>query len=202
MSEHDHGDLVGRAVRLLRETYMGVDEPWCWPRQELKVRNGPVPDAIVVHAEEPVYGGVEPEDVVLHALCVCSENSTLCIVDEDESASFPVLDEMPKLRANYRWLVVPEEACPDEDTMEMLADECSVRGIGLITCYADEDYDEVFIDPQMSDGQFLTAYSDWDSILKSLSEQAAVIPDENDIDDVEEERDYQLSDWDSSGDYE
>jgi hypothetical protein len=197
----EHSDLVGRAVRLLRETYVAPDQPWCWPRQELKVKAGPVPDAILVHAEESVRGGIEPEDAVLHAISVCSEGGTLLVVDEDEGASFPFLDEMSGIPANYRWLVVPEEACFDEDTMEMLADECSSRGVGLIACYADEDYDEVYIDPQMFDGQFLTAYSDWDVILGALSEQSADVLDEEDLEDLEEERDYQMSDWDSSGDY-
>jgi hypothetical protein len=201
MTEHDHSDLLNRAVRLLTETYVGEGQPWHRPHRELRLKEGFPPDTILVYAAEAVSGALEPEDVLLHAIAVCPDVSTLSLADEDEDASFPFLDNVSAMPGNCRWLVVPEDADLEEGALSGLEEACSSLGIGLVLCYSDEDYDEIHLDAEVIGGEFLTAYSGWKEMLGALSEQAKELADYEEPAEGEEEPDYQMSDWDSSGDY-
>lgn len=202
MQEQDRSSLLSRAIELLRDSYVSQDQPWHWPRQEFRVKKGSAPDAILVCAEEPPSGELQPEDVLVHTVSVCSESSTLYVADEDEEVSFPLLEDLTSIPGNYHWLAIPDDMDLDEEIMEGLEDECGVLGVGLIVCHMDDDYDEIHVDSDVADGQFLTAYSAWEDILSSLSEQLEESPALEDVEEQEEEYNYQGFDYDSSGDYE
>lgn len=202
MTEQDHGDLLNRAVELLKEAYVSQDQPWHWPRRELRVKEGQIPDGILVHAEDMGSAEViEPGDALLHAISVCSDSCTLFVVDADDNASFPLLDDIVDIPANYRWLALPEDIDIDEEAMAELEEECTLRGIGIIFCYVDKNYDEIYMDAEMVVGEFLTFYADWKNMVEALSQHAAIPEDFLEPEESEEEYDYQKFGWDSSGEY-
>ncbi len=201
MSEQDPADLINRAIRLVRETFVNSEQPWYWSRQQLRVRHGFCPDAILVHAEESLSYGVEPEDALVHAIAVGSEECALYSVDEDEEPSFPLLEDAAEMPGNYRWLVIPEDIDLDEETMDSLLEGCGRQGIGLIMCYIDEDYDEIYFKPDTVDGEFVTSYLDAAEIIEALSAQVKRTPIIDTSEENEEEYYSLPSDWDRSGDY-
>lgn len=209
MSEQDHSELINRAIRLVRETYVNSEQPWYWSRQQLRVRHGFCPDAILVHAEESLSYAVEPEDALVHAIAVGSEECALYLVDEYDDVSFPLLEDAAEMPGNYRWLVIPEDLDIDEETMDSLLEGCGRQGIGLIVCYTDEDYDEVYLIPDTVAGEFVTSYLDANEIIEALSKQASRPPTINNPEENEEEKEggeeeydhESLLKWDRSGDY-
>jgi hypothetical protein len=202
MQKQDRSSLINRAIELLRDAYVSQDQPWHWPRQEFRVKKGSAPDAVLVCAEEPPSRELQPEDVLVHTVSICSESSSLYAAGEDEEVSFPLLDDLAGIPGNYHWLAIPDDMDLDEEVMEGLEDECGAHGVGLIVCHMDEDYDEIRADSDVTDGQFLTAYSGWGDILKALSEQLEEPPACEELEEQEEEYNYQGFDYDSSGDYE
>jgi len=173
MTHHDHGNLVGRAVSLIRDEFTDAEQPRYWPRQQPRVVGKHAPEAIFVHADTFDEDEIAIEDAIVHAFIAVTDEDVLFRVNDEDDLGFPTIDDIENVPANYRWLVLPDNICSEDDSLlESLREECSSRGVGLILCYADEDYDEIFSLAEPESGAFLSAYGDVDEIMDALSKQA------------------------------